>query len=91
MVEYFQKKGFNVGELPKSRSIHGDFPLRIRAISYPLGAIKFYPASLKYIGEHKKEFENLFKQGPEEDKNGGSIELTIDNVIHYHWPLENRS
>ena len=68
--------------------MQGNHPYRIAAISYPLGAMKFYPASLKYMGAKKKQYEHMFKAS---DQNGGSIELTVGRTIQYHFPLEKRN
>ena len=88
LIETFRNEGFKCVDVPRVQTIHGDFPLKVRMISYPMGAMKFYPASLRYIGEHKQKYENLFKQNSNQDS--GSIELTIDNTIHFHWPMELR-
>ena len=50
LLDYMVKKGYQVRDMPRTRSIHGSFPHKISMISYPLGASKFYPASLKFMG-----------------------------------------
>jgi len=52
----------------------------VAALSYPLGAMKFYPAAISYLqkSKHKSIVE---KRVP-------AIELELDGNIHYHIPLE---
>ena len=41
--------------------------------------MKFYPASLAYLGQNKEKYEHLFKK--ETSDNGGCIELTVGGAI----------
>ena len=76
-------------ELPAVKSIQGNFCLKIPAISYALGAMKFYPASLKFMGANRSKYEHMFESNSND--NGGSIEMTVGKTIQYHFPLEKRS
>ncbi len=49
VVKHFAKT-HQIAEVPKVPTVFGEHPMRIRMLSYPLGAIKYYPASLQYMG-----------------------------------------
>ena len=51
-----------------------------------LGAMKFYPASLKYMGKHSKKYSEYMQM----DEAGGCVELLDEGQIKYYFPLENR-
>ena len=88
LIKYFEDLGYLKTELPRVNTVHGGFPMKMRALSYPIAAMKFYPTCLAYLGQNKEKYENLFKNNAE--GNGGSIEVTIGDTIHYHWPMEQR-
>ena len=59
-------------------------------ISYPMGAMKFYPASLRKMGLERSKYEHMFEEKNDSEAAGGSIELTIGNTINFYFPLEQR-
>ena len=83
---FFKIKGYKIKALPKVNSIYGEFPYKC-FLSYSLAPIKFYPASLEYIGRNKTKYGDLFN--PCEPS--GSIELYEGNLIKFYFPLSNRS
>lgn len=85
MIKYFTQKGLKVKVLPQSNSIHGSFPYRC-SLSFMLGALKYYPSSLKYMGRHSSKFRDNIDM----DEAGGCIELMEDNRIKYYLPLDHK-
>jgi hypothetical protein len=92
VVQYFRNfdKSYQILDLPRVKSVHGTFPFRIPMLSNTLGAMKFYPAILEYMGKEKAKNEHMFQQTQGTKDAGGSIELTVGNTIHFHFPLEER-
>ena len=60
-MDHFVSLGYQVKQLPVSKTIHGSFPFKIAALSYPIGAMKFYPASLRYMGQQKAKYDHMFE------------------------------
>ena len=61
LIQQLKDLGYLAVEVPRVKTVHGGFPLKSMAFSYPLGAMKFYPASLAYLGQNKEKYEHLFK------------------------------
>ncbi|CDW90238.1 UNKNOWN [Stylonychia lemnae] len=83
VVEFYQNLGYKIKVLPQTKSIYGDFPCKLR-LSCMIGAQKFYPASLKYMGQNKERL------GSQMNELSGSAELIQDGKIKYYFPLENK-
>jgi len=58
--------------------------MRFQMISFALGAMKFYPASLRFLGENKAKYPGAFNM----QEPSGSVELNQGSLIQYYFPLE---
>ena len=91
LIEHMRGRGFLVKDMPRTRSVHGAFPYKVSMVSYPLGASRFYPASLAFMSRDMQRYRYMFEAPrPGQQEESGSIELTQGNSINYHFPLEQR-
>ena len=91
LIEHMRGRGFLVKDMPRTRSVHGAFPYKVSMVSYPLGASRFYPASLAFMSKNMQRYRHMFEAPrPGQQEESGSIELTQGNSINYHFPLEQR-
>jgi hypothetical protein len=76
--------------LPRSKTVHGRWPRVIDAISFVLGPMKYYPASLEYMFKHKERLgtESHFDKADDKKVPGGAIEVYQKDEILFHFPLE---
>ena len=50
LIQSLENEGYLTVDVPRVKTVHGEFPLKSNVFSYMLGAMKYYPASLAYIG-----------------------------------------
>jgi len=92
LIDHMRQQGFLVRDMPRTRSVHGAFPHKLSMVSYPLGASRFYPASLAFMGRNMPRYRHMFEAPrPGQPEESGSIELTQGGMINYHFPLEQRA
>ena len=82
LIDHFLKNKYLATELPASNSVHGTFPYRMASLSYPLGAVKFYPSGYQYIKDSKQYNRLMERTLP-------SIEIQRDSMIFYYIPVQN--
>lgn len=56
---FFRLKGYKMKPLPRVNSIFGSFPYKC-FLSMSMAPMKFYPASLKYMGRNKEKYADMF-------------------------------
>jgi hypothetical protein len=67
-------------------SIFGEFPYK-NFLSFKLAPIKYYPASLRFMGKNKQKYGDLMNPNVP----SGCLELFENNMVKYHFPLSHRN